>query len=61
MIPKETVLSGANHPGTQVEIMRAPGGAYYLGFRDLDGVPYSRETEYMDRITAELILSNLRK
>jgi hypothetical protein len=63
MIPGETVLSGGKHPGTDLVIMNAHEyiNTYYLGFRDEDGMPYSRETEYMTKEQAEMILSLVRR
>lgn len=43
----ETVLTGGAHPGTELQVMRSAAG-YYLGFRDKDGMPYSRESTYFD-------------
>lgn len=51
MLKKETVLSGAKHPGTQLQIIGTSAG-YYLGFRDKHGNPYTRETFYMTRTQA---------
>lgn len=45
MFPGETVLSGAKHPGTAPEVMSTAAG-YYIGYRDEDGLPYSRESGY---------------
>ena len=45
-LPRETVLTGAAHPGTELQVLQSAGG-YYLGFLDRDGAPYSRETDYM--------------
>ena len=45
MLPGETVYSGAPHPGTELEILQSAAG-YYLGFRDQEGFPYSRESDY---------------
>lgn len=45
MFGPETVLAGAPHPGTQPGVMGSSAG-YYIGYRDDDGLPYSRETEY---------------
>jgi hypothetical protein len=45
MMFPETVCAGAPHPGTEPEVMSTPAG-YYIGFRDEDGLPYSRETGY---------------
>jgi hypothetical protein len=56
----ETVLAGAKHPGTTLEVMESPAG-FYLGFRDEDGIPYSRESGYFgDRGSAEQVLRSLR-
>ena len=62
MIPKETVLTGAAHPHTKLEVMNATGNAssYYLGFRDADGSPYSRETVYMSEASAHSMLAMIR-
>jgi len=61
MMTKETVLSGANHPGTELEILETPAGAFYLGFRDEDGLPYSRESVYFgDRASAFQVLEYMR-
>jgi len=59
VIPGETVLSGAKHPGTKPEVMYSPHG-YYVGFKDKDGTPYSRETDYINEDAATLILQLLR-
>lgn len=63
MIPGETVLSGAKHPGTELVLMNNHEyiNTFYLGFRNEDGSPYSRETEYMTREQAEMILSLIRR
>ena len=61
MIKGETVVTGAKHPGTKLEIMHSPAG-WYLGFKDETGFPYSRETEYFDNLTrAEEVLSWFRR
>ena len=62
MIRNETVLTGAAHPHTQLEVMQsgAGHGGYYLGFRDADGSPYTRETLYMTKFTAEWMLEQIR-
>jgi len=60
MTKGETVLSGGKHPGTELELLESPAGCY-LGFRDWDGAPYSRETIYMSRTTAELVLETIRQ
>ena len=57
MMEGETVLSGAEHPGTGLRVMSSPAG-FYLGFADQEHAPYSRETEYLSsREAAELLLS----
>jgi hypothetical protein len=57
---KETVLQGAAHPHTELEVLESAAG-FYLGFRDADGSPYSRETCYFgDRASAELVLGYIR-
>jgi hypothetical protein len=45
MIFAETVVAGAPNPGTEPEVLCTAAG-YYIGYRDSDGLPYSRETEY---------------
>ena len=45
MIEGETVLSGAAHPGTVLRVCKSAAG-FYIGFRDEDGLPYSRESKY---------------
>lgn len=45
MIPGETVLSGAAHPGTNLRVL-ASGGGYYIGYLTPTGEPYSRESNY---------------
>ena len=60
-VPKETVLTGGQHPGTKLEVMgRSDRGGFYLGFRDLDGHAYSRETLYMSKTAAEQMLALIR-
>ena len=57
---KETVLSGAEHPGTELKVMNS-GNGYYLGFATKDGMPYSRETTYFgDRPSAIQVLRSFR-
>jgi len=60
LLKKETVLSGAEHPGTKLEAIHTNHG-YYLGFRDEDGLPYSRETYYMPKTLAEAMLVQFRE
>lgn len=61
MMKGETVLSGAPHPHTELEIMDSPAG-WYLGFRDKDGAPYTRETQYMyTQHQAQIVLDIIRK
>ena len=56
----ETVLSGAQHPGTELEVLSSNAG-FYLGYRDEDGLPYSRETMYMSEDTATHMLLLIRR
>lgn len=60
MIPGETVLTGAKHPGTELKIMYSPAG-YYLGFTTKDGDPYTRETDYLSETAAQLLHELMRK
>ncbi len=56
----ETVMLGATHPGSKLEVLYSPAG-WYLGFRK-DGIPYTRETAYFNNITtAQDTLSWFRK
>ena len=41
----ETVMRGAKHPGTELEVLMSAAG-YYIGYADKDGAPYSRESDY---------------
>jgi len=45
MLIRETVLSGAKHPGTELTVMESTAG-WYVGFKEKDGSPYSRESRY---------------
>lgn len=59
-IKGETVLTGAKHPGTELCVMQSPAG-FYLGYRDKDGMPYSRESDYFgDADSAKYVLRLLR-
>ena len=58
-LPRETVLTGAAHPGTELQVLQSAGG-YYLGFLDRDGAPYSRETDYMGYSDAEVMYEMVR-
>jgi len=60
VISKETVLTGGAHPHTNLEVIGTKAG-YYLGFRDADGSPYSRETYYMPKHLAEAVFAQIRK
>ena len=60
MLKKETVLTGADHPGTKLEVIHTNHG-YYLGFRDEDGSAYSRETYYMPKTLAVAVLAQVRE
>jgi hypothetical protein len=56
----ETVLTGAPHPGTELQVMSS-GAGFYLGYRDKDGMPYSRESDYFQsEIVAQKMLDSLR-
>jgi len=39
---EETVLLGASHPGTPLQVLNTSAG-YFLGYVDQDGAPYSRD------------------
>ena len=58
--PRETVLTGAAHPGTELQVLESAGG-YYLGFLDRDGTPYSRETDYMTYPDALVMFEMIRR
>jgi hypothetical protein len=56
----DTVIAGATHPGTTLEVLESAAG-FYLGYRDEDGLPYSRESCYFgDRASAEQVLAYMR-
>ena len=59
-LPRETVLTGAAHPGTELQVLQSHGG-YYLGFLDRDGTPYSRETDYMTYPDALVMFEMIRR
>ena len=60
MMAGETVLSGAKHPGTRLQVCES-GAGFYIGFVDKDGAPYSRESVYFgDRESASYFLSLIR-
>jgi len=50
MFPRETVTTGAPNPGTEPDVMSTPGG-HYVGYRDKDGLPYTRETGYTNDLS----------
>ena len=56
----ETVISGAPHPGTPLQVLFSAAG-YYLGYLTQEGEPYSRETAYMSMAAAESLLGAFRK
>jgi hypothetical protein len=58
-LPEETVLTGAAHPGTELQILSSAAG-YYLGFLDAQGAPYSRETNYMAHPVAAVLFEKIR-
>lgn len=57
MLPGETVLSGAKHPGTQLAVLKSAAG-YFVGFQDTDGQPYSRESVYFADLQEALAFYN---
>ena len=65
-LPKETVLTGAAHPGTELQLLQdlrvhlESAGGYYLGFLTRDGQPYSRETDYMTYSDAKVMFEFIR-
>ncbi len=59
MIAAETVLSGAEHPGTELKVLCSPAG-FYIGYLNKDGSPYSRETTYLSEGAAENLIQLLR-
>lgn len=59
MFAGETVVTGADHPGTDLEVLDSPAG-FYLGYRTKDGAPYTRETKYMSRDDAFRLLQAFR-
>lgn len=60
MLKGETVLNGAPHPGTPLIVMESTAG-FYLGYKDADGGPYSRESRYfVSRIAANSCLKTMR-
>ena len=59
-IKGENILTGAPHPGTELEVLRS-GAGYYLGYRDEDGAPYTRESVYFGtHDSADQVLRMLR-
>ena len=60
MLVRETVLSGAEHPGTKLQVLESTAG-FYLGYKDKTGMPYTRESRYFrTRKGAESLLGALR-
>jgi len=60
MFKGETVLSGARHPGTELQVLESVAG-FYVGFKGKDGFPYSRESHYFrTKQEAEALLRGLR-
>ena len=55
----ETVLSGAPHPGTPLQVLESPAG-FYLGYMHNGGEPYTRETHYMEEKQAHTLLGMIR-
>lgn len=59
MFGPETVLAGAPHPGTELQVLKSAAG-HYLGYLCEDGMPYSRESDYFpDEATAQDALDTL--
>jgi len=54
MMSGETVLLGADHPGTRMTIISGGLKGFYWGFLDHDGAPYTRETGYFESIEAAI-------
>jgi len=44
-IQGETVATGAQAPGTNIQVLQSAAG-YYIGYLDEEGYPYSRESGY---------------
>jgi len=60
MLIRETVMSGAEHPGTKLVVLKSPSG-WYFGFKDKQGQPYTRESRYFrTKRGAEAAMSVLR-
>jgi hypothetical protein len=60
MFPGETVLSGAPHPGTELQVLSS-GAGYYIGYLCKDGMPYSRESDYFpDEQSCQAALDQLK-
>ena len=60
MIKGATVLSGGKHPGTKLTVIESAAG-WYVGFKDKNGAPYSRESLYFrTKKGAESLLGALR-
>jgi len=60
MYPGETVLSGAPHPGTELQVL-CSGAGYYIGYLCKDGMPYSRESDYFpDEQSCQAALDQLK-
>jgi hypothetical protein len=60
MMKGETVLTGGKHPDTNLIVMESSGG-FFLGFRDIEGTPYTRETGYMTERMARAVLELIRR
>lgn len=48
VMPGETVDTGAPLPyeGAEPEVLMSGGGRYFIGYTDVDGLPYTRESDY---------------
>ena len=66
MIQGETVMTGGKHPGTMPDVLfsgprpNVRRCGWYIGYRDKDGAPYSRETDYMTYEQAHKMLGRIR-
>lgn len=49
MFKGETILTGAQHPGTELQTLSS-GAGYYVGYLSADGSPYSRESIYFETL-----------
>lgn len=57
-LKQETVIGGAPHPGTELQVMESAAG-FYIGYPDTDGGPYSRESIYFQSQSAAVFVWSL--